>query len=102
FNMGSSPEDVAAALKIYPNDKYAQECIRSELPQHRVYLAVPMYLAKHEVTQAQFEAVVGHNPSHFSQAGPGQAAVAGLDTSAYPVESVNWFDAAEFCEKLNR
>ena len=47
----------------------------------------PFWLAKTEVTQAQWEAVMGSNPSHFKG---GQL----------PVERVSWNDAMEFCQKL--
>jgi hypothetical protein len=47
----------------------------------------PFWLAKTEVTQAQWEAVMGSNPSHFKG---GQL----------PVERVSWNDAMEFCRKL--
>ena len=47
----------------------------------------PFWLAKTEVTQAQWGAVMGSNPSHFKG---GQL----------PVENVSWYDAMEFCQKL--
>jgi len=47
----------------------------------------PFWLAKTEVTQAQWEAVMGSNPSYFKG---GQL----------PVERVSWNDAMEFCRKL--
>jgi formylglycine-generating enzyme required for sulfatase activity len=54
----------------------------------RVTLSKGFYMGKHEVTQAQWEKVMGKNPSHFKQAGP-QA----------PVEMVSWDDCQAFCEK---
>ena len=36
---------------------------------HRVTFSQPFYLAKYEVTQGQWEAVMGSNPSHFSACG---------------------------------
>ena len=47
------------------------------------------YIAKYEVTQAQWRAVMGNNPAHFKE---------GADR---PVENVSWYDAMEFCKKLN-
>jgi formylglycine-generating enzyme required for sulfatase activity len=59
----------------------------NERPQHDV--TVPgFYIGKYQVTQAQWEAVMGKNPSHFK------------GDPALPVESVSWNDAKEFCEKL--
>ncbi|MBO4544163.1 MAG: formylglycine-generating enzyme family protein, partial [Verrucomicrobia bacterium] len=55
--------------------------------QHEVTLTRGYWLGKYEVTQAQYEAVMGTNPSYFK----------GADL---PVENVNWFEALAFCEKL--
>jgi formylglycine-generating enzyme required for sulfatase activity len=42
--------------------------------------------------------VMGYNPSFF---GPKNPKVAGLDTSKFPVEMVNWFESVEFCNRLS-
>ena len=55
--------------------------------QHEVILTRGYWLGKYEVTQAQYKAVMGTNPSHFTG-----------DNN--PVDSVSWFDAKAFCEKL--
>jgi formylglycine-generating enzyme len=55
--------------------------------QHRVNLTKGFYLGKYEVTQVQWEKVMGSNPSYRKGA-------------ALPVENVSWDDAMEFCEKL--
>ena len=52
--------------------------------------------------RGDYEKVMGTNPSAFSQAGVENARVAGIDTTTQPVESVTWFDAAEFCGKLSQ
>ena len=54
-----------------------------------------------EVTQAQYEAVMGTNPGYFSSSGEGKAKVAGASTAAHPVEQVSWADAVVFCNKLS-
>jgi formylglycine-generating enzyme required for sulfatase activity len=60
-------------------------------PDHAVTL--PAFLiGKYEVTQYQFEAITGTNPSWFQ---------GGVDASLRPVEMVSWFDAIEFCNLLS-
>jgi formylglycine-generating enzyme required for sulfatase activity len=58
-----------------------------EKPVHTVTLT-GFYMGKYEVTQAQYQAVMGNNPSYFSG-------------NNLPVENVTWFDAIEFCNKLS-
>jgi len=56
--------------------------------QKQVTISKPFWLGKHEVTQEQWEAVMGANPSHFKGA-------------KNPVESVSWNDIQGFLQKLN-
>ncbi|MBC7822042.1 MAG: SUMF1/EgtB/PvdO family nonheme iron enzyme, partial [Planctomycetaceae bacterium] len=105
FLMGSTPAEIEEALKFAGEDKHLQECIKSEAPQHKVILTQPSYLGVHEVTQAQYEQVMGKNPSNFARTGPDKAyveKVAGMNTTSHPVEGVSWNDAAEFCAKLSQ
>lgn len=103
FTMGSTPKEIEAALtEIDPNDKYWRECVKSETPQHKVLLTQPFYLSVNEVTQADYEKVMELNPSHFAPMGMGKESVAGLETSEFPVETVSWNDAAEFCARLSK
>jgi formylglycine-generating enzyme required for sulfatase activity len=56
------------------------------------------------VTQAQWQAVMGHNPSWFSRTGKGKDKVTGVsdaDLGRFPVECVSWDDVQDFLEKLN-
>jgi formylglycine-generating enzyme required for sulfatase activity len=59
--------------------------------QHEVTLTKGFYMQITEVTQGQWQAVMGENPSHFKDCG-----------DDCPVESVSWNDAQKFIEKLNR
>jgi len=61
-----------------------------EKPQHPVRITEPFYLGACEVTQAQYQRVMGTNPSSFKDA-RGMA----------PVERVSWEDAQEFCTRLS-
>ncbi len=100
FMMGSTPEEIEEALKNQVT--HWHEYVRSEGPQHKVILTRPNYLGVHEVTQAEYEKMMGKNPSHFAPLGAGKDAVAGMDTTSHPVEMVSWNDAAEFCAKLSQ
>jgi formylglycine-generating enzyme required for sulfatase activity len=62
--------------------------------QHRVRITKPYYLGMYEVTQAEYERVMGANPSN-------DKTVAGQNTSRFPVERVSWEEAVEFCRKLS-
>jgi uncharacterized protein (TIGR02996 family) len=73
----------------------------SEGPQHEVEIAQRFYLGAFPVTQEQWLAVLGTNPSHFqATAGPRNAA-RGMDTLRFPVERVSWHDAFHFCRALS-
>lgn len=65
------------------------DCWDDEKITRRVTLS-SYYIGKYEVTQAQWFAVMGDNPSHFS----------GCDQC--PVESVSWTDARAFCRRLSK
>jgi formylglycine-generating enzyme required for sulfatase activity len=45
---------------------------------------------------------MGGNPSSFSRFGTERAKVVGQDTSRFPVESITWNEAQEFCQKLGK
>lgn len=59
----------------------------NEQPIHQVTVS-DFFISKFPVTQKQWQAVIGNNPSHFKG-------------GFKPVESVSWFDAIAFCNKLN-
>ena len=100
FPMGSSEEEIAGALAEAGNDKAWAEFIKSESPRHQVVLTQPFYLAIHETTQSHYQAITQKNPSVFATEGAGKDVVAGLDTAKFPVERVNWHDAAQFAALL--
>jgi len=91
FTMGS-PLSEAGRLERridVGSDPYATEPskINFEL-QHEVTISRPFLLQTTPVTQAQFEALMGFNPSDFKD-------------PRFPVESVSWFDAVAFCNRLS-
>jgi formylglycine-generating enzyme required for sulfatase activity len=63
---------------------------------HEVTISEPFYLGVVEVTQGQYEKVMGRTPSFFSK-----QELRTSDSSMYPVERVSWKDAVSFCEKLS-
>ena len=75
FMMGS-PED--------EEGRFADEL------QHEVRISEGFWMGKYEVTQGEWEAVMGANPSDFKNCGP-----------RCPVDSVSWIDAEEFIRRLN-
>ncbi|MDR0567998.1 MAG: formylglycine-generating enzyme family protein [Spirochaetaceae bacterium] len=64
-------------------------------PAHTVGVE-DFFIGKYEVTQEQYQAVMGTNPSYFS----GEPA-ADETPEKRPVENVTWYDAAEFCNALS-
>src|SRR5262249_21135881 len=87
FEMGSADSDSLAR--------------EDEKPRHRVRITKPFYLGANEVTQGEYEKVMGTNPSFFSRTGPGKDRVKGLDPARFPVEQVSWHEATEFCRRLS-
>ena len=70
-------------------DKNLEGVHRAETPRHRVTISKAFYLGKFEVTQSQWVAVMGHNPSS-------------LEVPSNPVDTVSWDDARYFVGKLNQ
>jgi formylglycine-generating enzyme required for sulfatase activity len=60
----------------------------TEGPQHLVRIPRPFYIGRFPVTQAQWTAVMGKNPSRHR------------GDPRLPVDQASWFDAQEFCERL--
>jgi formylglycine-generating enzyme required for sulfatase activity len=122
FEMGPTPEDVAWALedgkKHWAGVTGHSIRLLSERPQHRVRISRPFRLAIYPVTQAEYEKVMGLNPSAFTakqadlpefkiddrlknERENAAKRVAGRDTSRHPVEMVSWDEAMEFCRRLS-
>jgi formylglycine-generating enzyme required for sulfatase activity len=80
FTMGSPTDEP---------DRYTDET------QHSVTLT-GFYMGKYPVTQAQYQVVMGTNPSNFTT-----PVLPETSTESRPVETVTWYDALEFCNKLS-
>ncbi|WP_017714841.1 SUMF1/EgtB/PvdO family nonheme iron enzyme [Kamptonema formosum] len=61
---------------------------RDERPRHQVTVKA-FFLGKYPITQEQWQAVMGNNPSDYKGA-------------KRPVENVSWNDAVEFCSRLSQ
>ena len=61
---------------------------RNGKPQHRVTLTKGFWLGKYEVTQEQWQSVMGDHPSEF-------------EGDRNPVENISWEDCQKFIQKIN-
>ncbi|MCA1626236.1 MAG: formylglycine-generating enzyme family protein [Acidobacteria bacterium] len=64
--------------------------LQNEKPQHKIKINQEFYIGKYEVTQKQWKAVMGNNPSAYNKCG-----------EDCPVDSTSWNDAQKFIKKLN-
>ena len=60
-----------------------------EKPPVTIIISKPFYISKYEITQQQYKAVMGNNPSEFKG-------------DNLPVEQVSWYDALNFCNALSQ
>ena len=92
FLMGTPDAEVVIIHgKETPFASFAPESwdlAKSEKPQHRVRITSSFYLGKYKVTQEQWEALMGNNPSHTKGA-------------KNPVEMVGFDDCQDFLTRLN-
>ncbi len=68
--------------------------IRNEEPIHSVCFSNNFYIGKYEVTQGQWQALMGDNPSYFYKKGK-------CTDKDCPVENVSWYGIQRFINKLN-
>lgn len=88
-------EDVTMKLRLIPAGTFQMGSPPSERgrdsdegPVHTVRIDKPFFMGVHEVTQEQYQKVMGTNPSKYTGA-------------KLPVHMVSWHEAKEFCEKLS-
>ncbi|MDG2383227.1 MAG: formylglycine-generating enzyme family protein [Pirellulaceae bacterium] len=83
---------IGMKLKLLPAGEFTMGSpnvlFPDEQPPHQVTLSRPFYLGVYEVTQAEYQQVMGKNPSKFK----------GVTN---PVDSVSWDEVVEFCRKLS-
>ena len=76
----------AGAMMQLPAGRFA---MGEDSDRHEVAITRPFLIGATPLTQGEYEAVIGENPSRFK--GPGR-----------PVENVSWLDAVRFCNELSR
>jgi formylglycine-generating enzyme required for sulfatase activity len=102
--------NVSMKLVLIPPGKFLMGCRPNELdrrnnerPPHEVRITRPFYMGACEVTQAQYQQVMGVNPSTFmGSRTPEYNRIRGggpLVDLQKPVETLSWDDAVEFCRK---
>ncbi len=86
----SLPDGVVLEMIYIPGGTFimGSEDTECATPPHSVSIK-PFLAGKYPITQEQWEAVMGNNPSKFRGA-------------RHPVETVNWRDAVLFCAKLSQ
>ncbi|MCK5542181.1 MAG: SUMF1/EgtB/PvdO family nonheme iron enzyme [Desulfobacterales bacterium] len=87
YQMGQTEAGKQLIIKERGQESY-NKYYKDELPRHEVCVD-GFWMAKYEVTQGQWQNIMGNNPSKFQS---------GDD---FPVEQVSWNDAKEFITKLN-
>jgi formylglycine-generating enzyme required for sulfatase activity/tRNA A-37 threonylcarbamoyl transferase component Bud32 len=79
---------IGLELKLLPAGVFTMGSSERDETPHQIILTRPFYLGVYEVTQEQYQRVMGKNPSEYNGA-------------RHPVEQVSWEEAAEFCRKLS-
>jgi formylglycine-generating enzyme required for sulfatase activity len=70
--------------------------------EHAVEITRQFYIGVYQVTQVEYERVMGTNPSYFRPTAGGRRRLGNIrDTERFPVECVSWHDAKEFCSRLS-
>jgi formylglycine-generating enzyme required for sulfatase activity/uncharacterized caspase-like protein len=90
FWMGQTTAEIQELIRQVGEEDY-QKYYVNEFPRHQVNLQ-SFFLGKYPVTQAQYQQIMGDNPSNFKNF---------EDSFNHPVENVSWNMAQEFCQKLS-
>ena len=96
-NGGRETSVLSGDMVLIPGGSFMMGCVPGdsncsddERPRHRVTLD-SFYMDKYEVTQGEYERVMGKNPSSHQDCG-----------SNCPVENVSWNDAQSYCKKVSK
>ncbi|MBA4063814.1 MAG: formylglycine-generating enzyme family protein [Isosphaera sp.] len=97
--LGSPKAERDAVLKRLSDAKEPDWLAAEAEDKRGKYTARGFWLGKYEVTQAEWAAVTGKNPSYFD--GKQDNKAKGLDAARFPVEQVSWNDCQGFLTKVN-
>ncbi len=89
FQMGSPKEVIEEEMRRHAGDGWYRDRLPGEGPQHLVRITKPYLIGMTDVTQEEYQRVMGGNPSKF-QGNPKR-----------PVEMVSWDEAMDFCRRLS-
>ena len=99
---------IGMKLKLIPAGEFMMGSPESEKgrssnegPVHRVKITKPYYLGTYEVTQSQFEKVMGTSPWKVMGTSPWEGKSYAKEGADYAASYVSWDDAVEFCKKLS-
>jgi formylglycine-generating enzyme required for sulfatase activity len=99
--LGSPKEEQDYVVKTFFQGRRPDFMDRESEAARGKFKTNGFWMGKYAVTQAEWEAVMGNNPSRFSKNGGGSQQVAGMDTGRLPVENVPWDNCQKFLSKLN-
>ncbi len=88
FQMGSPAQEQTDIIAAFKGTGHSPG-VSKEGPQHEVTISKAFYMGVYAVTQEQYAAIAGTNPSYFKG-------------KTNPVEKVSWDDATDFCKKLSK
>jgi formylglycine-generating enzyme required for sulfatase activity len=103
-SIGMAFVQIPAGSFLMGSPERDREAADDEKPQHRVTLSQAFYLGKYEVTQAQWEAVMGSNPYTLARSNPYYSLPGMAARLRHPTQpaTVSWNDAQEFIKRLNQ
>jgi formylglycine-generating enzyme required for sulfatase activity len=73
----------------------------NEIPQHPVRITKPFWLGVYEVSQTEYEQIMGHHESDSRRFGVDRHGTIKVDTRRFPMDEVSWYQATEFCNRLS-
>lgn len=88
-SIGMEFIEIPAGKFMMGCSKGDKDCKDDEKPRHKVRLSHSFFMGKYEVTQGQWMAVMGENPSYFENCG-----------KICPVEFISYYDVQTFIQKL--